>query len=185
MTTRAGSDGAAVVAPVRVLVMGVSGSGKSTVGRALAERLGGVFIDADDLHDPAARAKMAGGTPLTDEDRWPWLARVAVAMNAAAVASPAVVVACSALRKTYRDAIRGASEGPVVTVHLDLDRESLHARMTAREHFMPATLLDSQRSTLESLGLDEVGIQIDASMSIDAIVDAATTTLRLGCSRPS
>ena len=138
--------------------MGVSGSGKTTVGRLLAERLGVPFLDADDLHPQANRDKMAGGTPLTDDDRWPWLAAVGEAVAGELRAGHGVVVACSALRRTYRDAIRRNAEGPVTFAQLDGTADLLRERIGARsDHFMPPALLTSQLQTLETLHPDEQG----------------------------
>lgn len=144
----------------RVVVMGVSGCGKSTVGSLLAVGLGVPFLDADALHPPANVATMAAGTPLTDADRLPWLRRVGTEL---AAAPEGVVVACSALRRSYRDLLRG--EAPDVRfVHLVGTREQLAARMTARlDHFMPASLLDSQLAALEPLGPDEAGLVLDVA----------------------
>ena len=139
-----------------IVVMGVSGVGKTTVGRALADRLGASFIDADDLHGPANIAKMAAGAPLDDNDRWPWLDRV----GAALAADPGVVVACSALKRSYRDRLRGFAP-TVVFVHLDAPPERVVAQTTARrDHFMPPALLASQLRTLEPLAADEEGIAV-------------------------
>jgi carbohydrate kinase (thermoresistant glucokinase family) len=143
-----------------VVVMGVSGCGKSTVGALLAGTLGVPFADADDLHPPRNIAKMSAGQPLTDDDRRPWLARVGAEL---AGASGGMVVACSALRRRYRDAIREAAPGTVF-VHLDAPRGRLAERMAARlDHFMPASLLDSQLATLEPLESDERGFSLDGT----------------------
>jgi len=135
-----------------VIVMGVSGSGKSVVGRALADDLGWPFLDADDFHPAANVAKMASGTPLTDADRWPWLDTLAAKAHAVSEAGGDVVLACSALRATYRDRIAsGARHADEVRfVHLKGDRATIAARLAPRQHrYMPATLLDSQFATLE------------------------------------
>jgi carbohydrate kinase (thermoresistant glucokinase family) len=143
-----------------VVVMGVSGCGKSTVGALLASQLGVPFADADDLHPPRNVAKMSAGQPLTDEDRWPWLARVGAEL---ATAPDGMVVACSALRRRYRDAIRTATPDTVF-VHLAAPRVRLADRMAARlDHFMPAALLDSQLATLEPLEPDERGFVLDVT----------------------
>lgn len=137
-----------------IVVMGVSGAGKTTVGRDLAHRLGVSFIDADDLHGSENVAKMAAGIPLDDDDRWPWLDRVGVAL----AADPGVVIACSALKRRYRDRLR-ASAPDTVFVHLDAPKERVTEQATARRgHFMPPALLASQLQTLEPLGADEDGI---------------------------
>ncbi|MCW3493408.1 gluconokinase [Microbacterium sp. SSM24] len=148
-----------------IVVMGVSGSGKSTVAAALAGRVGGVYLDADDFHPPANVAKMTAGIPLTDEDRMPWLALVAEAMVSAERRDGTAVVACSALRRTYRDALRAVA-GDVFFVQLDGSPELLAARIGARaDHFMPSSLLASQLALLEPLESDERG----AVVSIDAV----------------
>ncbi len=160
----------------RVVIMGVSGSGKTTVGSALAARLGWRFIDADDLHPAANIAKMAGGSPLTDQDRGPWLAAVARQL----ASGPDAIAACSALKRAYRNMIADAVPG-VFFVHLAVPPATLVARMRAREgHFMPTSLLDSQRSTLEPLGPDESGIVIDAARELDGVVSELAERL-VGC----
>lgn len=137
-----------------LVVMGVSGCGKSTVGAALAATLGARFVDADDLHPPANVARMTSGLPLRESDRLPWLAAVADVLRT----TPSVVVACSALRRAHRDVLRGGD--PRTTfLHLDVPAEVLRERLSARAgHFMPATLLDSQLATLEPLADDERGL---------------------------
>lgn len=157
-----------------IVVMGVSAVGKSTVGAALAERLGVPFLDADDLHDDAAVASMAAGIPLTDAERMPWLGRVGSALNA----HPAgAVIACSALALRYREAIR-ASAPDAIFVHLDAAADALAIRAGAREgHFMPASLLESQLATLEPLEADEPGFTVDATLPVDDLVTAAITGL--------
>ena len=131
-----------------VVMMGVSGSGKSAVGQALATELG-AFFDADDFHPEANVAKMAAGTPLTDADRWPWLDRLAVEMKAIEERGANAVLACSALRQVYRDRISRA--GNVRYVHLAGDHDTIAARLAARKHrYMPPTLLASQLATLEA-----------------------------------
>jgi len=163
--------------------MGVSGSGKSTIAAALAQRLGAVFADADDLHSDGARAKMAAGMPLTDDDRAPWLKRVAehiddpdggaddAPVDASESGTPRVVMACSALRRAYRDALRRDAATPLFFVHLHGDPELLAARMRARPgHFMPPALLESQLATLEPLSPDEPGVVVDIAEDPDDIV---------------
>ena len=164
---------------VPIVVMGVSGCGKSTVAAALAERLGGTYIDADDLHSADAIAKMSGGLPLTDEDRWPWLARVGTRIADERQAGRRAVVACSALRRRYREAIRAEVDGDVVFVHLEGTPELIIGRMTVRaDHFMPTGLLASQFATLESLEVAEAGIVVDVSLPVGDIVDLVRERLR-------
>ncbi len=155
---------------MRIVVMGVSGAGKSTVALALAARLGGVYLDADDLHDDAARAKMAAGVPLTDEDRAPWLGRVGLAFGTASETGP-VVIACSALRRRYRDLIRAEATEPIFFAALELDEATLAKRVAARtDHFMPVSLLASQLETLEPLQPDEWGVTVSTRDSVPEVV---------------
>lgn len=152
-----------------VVVMGVSAAGKSSVARDLSARLEAPWLDADELHPTANVVKMAAGAPLDDEDRWPWLDRV----GARLADEPRVVVACSALRRAYRDRLR-AAQPDVVFVHLDASRDVLARRAASREdHFMPPSLLDSQLSTLEPLASDERGVVVDVEPSLDEVVDKA------------
>lgn len=149
------------------MVLGVSGSGKTTIASGLARALGIGFRDADDLHSSANRAKMASGRPLTDADRAPWLDAVGEEL---AASSEGLVIACSALRRVYRDRLRAACPH-VRFVHLDGDRELLARRLAARlDHFMPATLLDSQLETLEPLEEDEPGFAVDIADSPEEII---------------
>jgi gluconokinase len=149
--------------------MGVSGSGKSTIGSALAMDLGVPFVDADDLHPLTNVERMRAGIPLQDDDRWPWLAEVGRVI--AESGDGGIVVACSALRRSYREAI--LKEAPATRfVLLHGSRELLLTRMGARtEHFMPASLLDSQLATLEPLGADEPGITVAADSAQQELVD--------------
>jgi carbohydrate kinase (thermoresistant glucokinase family) len=149
---------------VIVVLIGPSGCGKTTVGRALAASLAWAFVDADDLHSPEARAKMAAGTPLDDADRAPWLARVAARL---VVLGSHVVLACSALRASYREVLRRAADD-VRCFLLDAPRAVLEARMRARDHFMPVSLLDSQLATLERG--DDL-IELDATRPAEALVE--------------
>ena len=159
---------------MRIVVMGVSGCGKSTVGRLLAEKLDAKFIDGDDLHPEENKAKMAAGISLNDEDRWPWLAKVGQSL----AQGEKVVIACSALKRKYRERI--LEEAPnTVFVHLDGSREVLAERMSSRRnHFMPVTLLDSQLATLEPLEFDEPGLKIDIDQPVENIVESSLGFIR-------
>jgi len=155
-------------APLQIAVMGVAGAGKTTIGRALAAALEVAFIDADDLHPPSNVRKMSAGVPLEDEDRWPWLDLVG---SAVARETGGVVVACSALRKRYRDALRERASA-LVFVHLAPSPLVLEARLAARaDHFMPPSLLASQLETLEPLE-GEAGMTIEATGAVDEVVSA-------------
>ena len=151
----------------RFVVMGVSGVGKTQVGLALAQALGARFVEGDDLHPESNRTKMAGGTPLVDEDRWPWLDCVAATL---AEGAPPVVGACSALRRLYRDRLRAGTPGLVV-LHLTGDPALVGERLRARKgHFMPPALLRSQFDTLEPLDVDEPGFAVRVERPIEEIV---------------
>ena len=152
----------------RIIVMGVSGCGKTTIGDLVARELGAPFLDADSLHPVENVAKMAAGTPLTDEDRWPWLATVGSEL--AAAGKGGLVLACSALRRSYRDAIR-AKAPDTVFLHLHGSKEVLGSRLEGRSgHFMPAALLESQLATLEPLEADEAGVVVDIAGPVDQVV---------------
>lgn len=146
--------------PVRaIIVMGVSGSGKSTIAALLAARLGWEFLEGDELHPAANVEKMRAGTPLADEDRAPWLAQIARVLDQRIRSGNPLVVTCSALRRRYRDVLR---RDDLVFVHLVGSREKIAERLAARlNHFMPTTLLDSQFEALEALGEDEFHVTID------------------------
>ncbi|WP_433521026.1 gluconokinase [Nocardia pseudovaccinii] len=145
--------------------MGVTGCGKSTIGRQVAGMVGSEFLDADDLHSPSNVAKMAAGIPLTDVDRAPWLEAVRDWMSTRS----AGVVACSALRRRYRDVLRSIS-APVAFVHLDGAPATIRSRMVARRgHFMRPVLLDSQLALLEALEPDEFGLVLDAGAGPEEI----------------
>jgi gluconokinase len=154
---------------VRVVVMGVAGSGKTTVGQLLAIRLGVDFADADEFHSPENIAKMRAGIPLADEDRWPWLE--AIAQWLADHAEPGGVVTCSALRRAYRDVLRrGAPDAWFL--HLIGPPDLMAARVRGRgHHFMPAELVESQFETLEPPEEDERAVELDASLPPEQIVD--------------
>jgi len=158
-----------------VVVMGVSGSGKSTVGAALGQRLGVPFADADDFHPPANIAKMAAGHALDDTDRHPWLE--AIGEWLAGHDADGGVISCSALKHRYRDQLRGHAPR-VRFVHLEGSHEVIARRQASRPgHFMPASLLASQFATLEELAPDEPGFVVDVDQSVDAIVAEAAAGL--------
>jgi gluconokinase len=151
---------------MKIVVMGVTGCGKTTVGIALAEALGIEFIDSDDLHSESNKKKMSSGTPLTDSDREPWLQEVSKALQS----HESVVVACSALKKSYRSTIL-AGAPTTKFVHLSGSQELIFARLSERSHhFMPIGLLDSQFETLEHLDETECGKVFDINEPIDEIV---------------
>lgn len=149
----------------RIVVMGPSGSGKSEVGMRLASALGTPFADADDLHTPANVAKMAGGVPLEDDDRMPWLDLVGAALRDA----PCLVIACSALARRYRARILEAAPDAVF-VELAVSRRELEQRMRARAHFMPPALLASQIATWEPLAADEPGMTVENDGDVGEVV---------------
>ncbi|GHF55293.1 carbohydrate kinase (thermoresistant glucokinase family) [Deinococcus metalli] len=158
-----------------VIVMGVSGSGKTTLGRALAARLGWAFADADDFHPPANVEKMARGEPLTDADRAPWLAALhAVIARHAREGSP-LVLACSALKDRYRQTLTG-DLGGVRFVHVHGPRELIEARMRARQHFMPPSLLDSQFAALEP---PTDAVMVDIARPVEQEVEQVVRALEL------
>ncbi len=160
----------------RIVVMGVAGCGKSTLGAKLAEALGLPFTEGDDLHSPASRAKMAAGVPLDDEDRWPWLDRVGEAL-----ARQEGVIACSALKRAYRERIRARAGLPVLFIHLDVPEEEITTRLKARRgHYFDPSLQASQRAILEPLGAEEVGFTIDANRPLDEVLQAALERLAQG-----
>ncbi|MGQ0565339.1 MAG: gluconokinase [Gemmobacter sp.] len=151
---------------VRLVIMGVAGCGKSAVGAGVGAALGIPFHDGDDLHPAANVERMRAGVPLTDDDRWPWLDRVAGVLRDRAP----VIVGCSALRRVYRDRIRAGAGGRVGFVHLAGSRVLIAARMALRTgHFMPATLLDSQFAALEPPGPDEA-LTVDIDRPLHEIV---------------
>lgn len=159
--------------PDRLIVMGPSGAGKSAVGAALALKVGGEFVDADDLHPARNLRKMSRGVPLTDDDRGSWLDRVA--QETSRRPGP-VVVACSALARRYRDRLRGgigefSGAGGLAFVELRVDPAELERRMRQREHFMPPALLASQLATLQPLGPDERGVSVLNLGPMERVVD--------------
>ncbi len=167
--------------PRHLVVMGVSGTGKTTVGSALAHRLGRKFIEGDSFHPESNVAKMSAGEPLDDDDRRPWLQTLNRLMAAREAEGVPTVLTCSALKRAYRDILReDLPEGSVYFVHLAASREVLQARMESRTHFMPASLLQSQLDTLEPLGPDEAGRRFDVAPPVDIVCDAVEEALREG-----
>lgn len=165
-------------ASLAIIVMGVSGSGKTSVAERLAERLGCAFVEGDRLHPQSNVEKMANGVPLTDEDRWPWLDLVGAELSAAKGRGESVVVTCSALRKIYRERLRRVSGGMLHFVFLTADPKVLEQRMGSRTgHFMPASLLNSQLATLESPEGEKGVVTVDVDASLDVIVDNAFDAL--------
>ena len=165
--------------PCALIVMGVSGSGKSTIAEQLAERLAWSYEDGDRFHPASNVAKMSAGHPLTDEDRWPWLQAIADEIDRACKAGEHAVIACSALKRAYRDVlVHGRND--VRIVFLDGTQQLIADRLAQRKgHFMPPGLLDSQFKTLEPPDADENPVTVSIDASVDAIVDDIVRQLRL------
>ena len=156
------------------VVMGVASCGKTTVGEALAAKLHAQFVEGDKLHPTANVTKMSSGQPLTDEDRWPWLAQVGASLKG----DKSVIASCSALKKIYRQRIAESAGRPVQFILLHGDKALLVKRIAQRKgHFMPPSLLDSQLATLEIPGQDENAVIIDIALPLAAQVELATTFL--------
>ena len=162
-----------VLVPARILiVMGVSSSGKTVTGKAIARRLHAPFLDGDDFHPPANKDKMRAGTPLTDADRWPWLKSLAAALHAAADHKGVAVGACSALKRAYRDYLQQQAGEPILFVFLDGAHDLIAQRATARVHeYMPASLVASQFATLEPPGEDENVLAVPVTLTVEAIAE--------------
>jgi len=162
-----------------VIVMGVSGCGKTVVGRRLAEALGAHYAEGDEFHSPANIEKMRSGTPLTDEDRWPWLDAIAAAIDGWIAEGRDAVIACSALRRVYREILMGGRPA-VVAVHLSGSRELIAGRLAERRHeYMPATLLQSQFDTLEPPDeATENVITVDIAPPPETIVETVLARLK-------
>jgi gluconokinase len=170
--------GAVHLAPHVLVVMGVSGVGKTSVAEVLVERTGWPFQEGDDLHPEANRKKMAAGHALDDEDRWPWLREVAQWIGAQEAAGHGGVITCSALKRSYRDLLRNGYR-TILFVHLVADEDVLTTRITGRRgHYMPPSLLRSQLDTLEPLGSDEPGVTVDTEGDPEAIADRALEAIR-------
>ncbi|MET8252437.1 gluconokinase [Micromonospora sp. NPDC005197] len=180
MTGDGAVAGRRVPAPTRhVVVMGVSGCGKSTVARGISIAAGLRLAEADEFHSEASVAKMRSGVPLQDADRWPWLRALAAWMAARSAEGVSTVLACSALERSYRDVLR---QGPpeLDFVHLDGPTEVIRERLSQRiGHYMPASLLDSQLATLERPQPDEPCLVLDVSLPPDQLVAAAVSGLGL------
>jgi gluconokinase len=160
-----------------IVVMGVSGSGKSTVAAGLADRLGWEFAEGDDFHPAENVVKMRAGTPLDDDDRWPWLRRLAAWIGEHEQAGRSVVVTCSALKRSYRDLLREGHPS-VWFAHVTVDAELLRERVAGRTgHYMPSSLLESQLATLQPLEDDEPGADISGAGPPDAVVEELLATL--------
>jgi gluconokinase len=165
--------------PCALVVMGVSGSGKSTVADALAKKLSWTYEDGDRFHPPSNVAKMSAGHPLTDEDRWPWLHAIADEIDRLCKAGQRAVIACSALKRAYRDLlVHGRTD--VRIIFLDGTKDLIASRLAQRHgHFMPPGLLDSQFKTLEPPGAGENPVTVSIDASVDAIVDDIIRQLQL------
>ncbi|MGP1673989.1 MAG: gluconokinase [Candidatus Limnocylindrales bacterium] len=164
--------------PKHVVIMGVAGSGKTAVAEALARLLEWSFIEGDAVHPPANIAKMSAGIALTDADRGPWLAALAAMTAEHDARGISTVVACSALRRSYRDILRsGVPDGETFFIHLDAAPDVLAQRMRDRSHFMPPELLESQLRTLEPLETDELGVTIDVTRPLDQVVAEARASI--------
>ncbi len=156
------------------VVMGVTSCGKTTLGEALAKALQVRFVEGDKLHPPANIAKMSSGQPLTDDDRWPWLTKVGEQLQG----TDGVIASCSSLKRAYRDLITAKAARPVMFIHLHGSRQLLAERIAARtDHFMPATLLDSQLATLEMPGAGENFVGIDIALPLEEQVAQVSRAL--------
>ncbi|EJJ28266.1 gluconokinase [Rhizobium sp. CF142] len=161
-----------------IIVMGVSGSGKSSIGEKIAAGLGLSFVEGDALHPAANVEKMSRGIPLSDEDRVPWLDRIGKEMKASLTKGEGIIVSCSALKRSYRDRLRAATGGNLYFVYLEGSKELLTERMGHRKgHFMPTSLLESQLQTLEVPTGEEGVVTVDIDDTIDDIAAKALKAL--------
>jgi gluconokinase len=159
-----------VISSRAIVLMGVSGCGKSTVGRLLATELNCPFTEGDEFHSDSSIAKMRAGQSLSDEDRWPWLDRIGKALQSAVFENGVAVTSCSALKKTYRERLAAAIAAPTSFVLLNVGREELQTRLQTRsDHFMPATLLESQLALLERPTHAESALVVDANSHPEAL----------------
>ncbi|NLS18012.1 gluconokinase [Rhizobium sp. P40RR-XXII] len=164
--------------PLAIIVMGVSGSGKSSIGEGVAAKLGIHFIEGDALHPAANVEKMSKGIPLTDEDRWPWLEKIGQEISASLAKGEGVAVTCSALKRVYRERLRAAAGGHLYFIYLEGSKELLTKRMGERKgHFMPASLLESQLQTLEVPTGEPGVVTVDIDDTIEGIVEASVKSL--------
>ncbi|WP_199500065.1 gluconokinase [Methylovirgula sp. 4M-Z18] len=166
-----------------MVLMGVAGSGKSSIGEALAARLGIIYLDGDGLHPAANIEKMSHGIPLTDDDRWPWLEQVGLRLRDA---ERPTAIGCSALKRSYRDFISKTAQAPVLFIYLAGSKQLIASRMHERRgHFMPESLLDSQFATLEEPAVDEHAIRVDIAATVEDIVTSiiAAMSERVGKDR--
>ena len=162
-----------------IVIMGVSGSGKSTIGRALAAALKAPFLEGDEYHPAANLAKMSAGIPLQDDDRWPWLDALGAALGAQIREQGLAVCACSALKRSYRDRLRLKADVPLLIVALQADFELIRQRLATRSgHFMPASLLSSQLATLELPDASEQALLLAGDAPLDRIVPAVKERLQ-------
>ena len=165
--------------PARIIiVMGVSSSGKSTVGKAIGRRLHVPFLDGDGYHPPANKEKMRAGIPLVDEDRWPWLETLALALKDAAGQKGSAVGACSALKRSYREYLTEKASEPILFVFLEGSKDVIAQRIAARNHeYMPASLLDSQFATLEVPADDENVLKVSVLDPVEGIAEKVVKSL--------
>ncbi|MBA3446868.1 MAG: gluconokinase [Pseudaminobacter sp.] len=177
MKSESAGPGPAANKAVTAVVMGVSGSGKTLIGAALATAIGGRFVEGDDYHPKANIDRMAGGLPLRDEDRWDWLDAIAAEIADAARSGDTLVIACSALKRVYRDRLTSA-DPRIRFIYLEIGRDAAAARVAARGgHFMPSSLVDSQFAALEPPSPDEGALRLDATGDPKRLVNLAAAAL--------